>query len=48
MKAILELEMPESCSLCNLYVHGVCIITHKDILDCFDKRPDDCPLKPKE
>lgn len=46
MKATLEIEMPESCMLCPITCHGMCFALNKDILDYFDKKRDDCPLKP--
>jgi hypothetical protein len=51
MKAVLEIEMPKSCMLCQLTCHGICFALNKenkDILDYFDKRREDCPLKPVE
>jgi hypothetical protein len=47
-KAMLILEMPESCMLCTLTCHGMCFAINKDILDYFEKRHPDCPLRPVE
>jgi hypothetical protein len=54
MKAILEMEMPESCYVCRLcYCHianglYICNATNKEIVPYKSKRREDCPLKPKE
>ena len=49
MKAILVLEMPSSCSECNLQQYGICHAVRKSIVGTpadLKSKPDWCPLKP--
>lgn len=54
-KAILELEMPESCSNCKFCrevdldygIYYICFISREPLIkmDLYEKRSKDCPLK---
>lgn len=49
MKAILVIEMPSSCSECNLQQYGICHAVRKCITGTptdLKSKPDWCPLKP--
>ena len=49
VKAILIIEMPSSCSECNLQQYGICHAVRKCITGTpkeLKSKPDWCPLKP--
>ena len=48
-KAILVINMPDKCSACPCFEFGMdnyCYITGETNYSYYNKKPDDCPLKP--
>jgi hypothetical protein len=38
------MKMPETCSDCDLYQYGFCMVTENDCDKAWTQRQDDCPL----
>lgn len=38
------MKMPETCSDCELYQYGFCMVTENDCDKAWTQRQDDCPL----